>query len=108
MGYHIHHAIICTSWDKEAILLAHNKANELFGTVSELISGEVNSYNSFLIAPDGSKEFWKLSEEYDKKRKEFKEFLKKSNIYIDWIELSFGGDEPELNTQIIEHKLLTN
>lgn len=80
MGYIKHNAIIVTGDSyPEAQLrfeLAYQKAKELFGDlVSNIVPALINGYQSFFIAPDGSKEGWDLSDEYDKKRKEFMDFL---------------------------------
>lgn len=52
MGYMCHHAIVVTSWKKEAVEAAHVKAVELFGQfgsiVSNICKATTNGYYSFL------------------------------------------------------------
>lgn len=102
MGYHIHHAIVCTSWKDEHIEEAHKRASSIFKRhcVSSIIKGVVNGYRSFFIAPDGSKEHWNESDVFDDLRKQFKEWLVRENLFIDWAEIGFGGDEPKKNEYI--------
>lgn len=108
MGYHRHHAIIVTSWDDKAINAAHEKAIEIFERpITEITEPVMNGFKSFLIAPDGSKEWWGTSDEYDEKRKEYMQWAQKAwyelNLWIDAVEVCFGGDEPESNTCIVGH-----
>jgi hypothetical protein len=52
---------------------------------------------SFLIAPDGSKEGWERSYDFDGKREQWKEWASGNpDIWIDWIELRYGGDDPHV------------
>jgi hypothetical protein len=63
MGYMRHHAIIVTSWKRELLEQAHARAVELGMSVSEVTGEVTNSYRSFLVAPDGSKEGWDTSDD---------------------------------------------
>jgi len=77
MGYIKHHAILITSFDEEKAKLAHAKAMKLVRDLTtELKESPVNSDWSFAILPDGSKEGWPESEEYDKLRELFIDWLK--------------------------------
>lgn len=106
MGYTIHHAIIVTSWDDQAILAAHDKAVEIFpdDQVTSVTDAAMNGYRSFLVGPDGSKEGWEESEEGNENREEYIEWLDSQKYddgssLLDWVELSFGceyGGKPEL------------
>lgn len=80
MGNIRHNAIIVTGSDYpdaiEKFDSAHQKARELFGElVSEPIEGVINGYRSFFVAPDGSKEGWSESDQYDIKRRELCDFI---------------------------------
>lgn len=80
MGYIRHNTIVVTgdSYPKaqEKTNSAHKKALELFGDlVSPVIKGKTNGYQSFFVAPDGSKEGWDLSDKYNEKRKELADFI---------------------------------
>lgn len=80
MGYIKHNAIIVTGDGyedaKKKFELAYRKANELFeGLVSNVVEAKMNGYRSFFIAPDGSKEGWDMSDEYDTKRTEFADYI---------------------------------
>ncbi len=108
MGYHIHHSIVVTSWEKKHLGMAHEKAVEIFPQelVSEIQGSIRNGYKSFFVAPDGSKEGWKESDEMDVKRREFMKWAKAASsfdVWIDAVEVAFGGDEGELNTRVVSH-----
>lgn len=80
MGYIRHNAMVVTGDSyPEAIQmfqLVYQKAKELFGDlVSEIIKAKVNGYQSFFIGPDGSKEGWNESNEYDIKRKGLADYI---------------------------------
>ena len=99
MGYIKHNAIVCTTWKKEHIELAHSKAKEIFGEigykslVSEIIEYIINEGYSFFIAPDGSKEGWNDSKECDYAREKFIDYLNESENYCDYVDVRFGGDD---------------
>lgn len=91
MGYFRHHTIIVTSLNKKHVETAHGKAVEVFNTlVSQLIKGVANAQYTFFVAPDGSKEFWDISDQYDEKRKSFIKYMEESQLHLDYVELSFG------------------
>jgi hypothetical protein len=111
MGYIKHNAIVVTGWQEEKVLEARNKAVEIFEQcfnddeptvkpyggrlVSEIVSGLYNGQCSFFIAPNGSKEPCDISENGDKAREQFCDWLKNQpkNNYCDYIEIRFGGDD---------------
>jgi len=108
MGHICHHAIIVTAYEDD-IERAHEVAEKIFSrsveddwrittaTVSPILKGQVNGYDSFCIAPDGSKEGWDHSDQGDQCRKEFIDWLEKqafedgSNSYA-FAEIQFGDD----------------
>ena len=100
MGYIRHHAIIVTTWDEDKAKKAHEKALTLKTNVTEIILGSINSYYSFMIGPDGSKEGWSESEVGDVQRKEFIKWVN-SQAYEDgssaysFIEIQYGDDNGE-------------
>lgn len=66
----------------------------------------MNFYESFFVAPDGSKEFWEISEAGDRLRDEFVAWLNEQRFAdgsspFDWVEVQYGDDERE--TKIIRH-----
>ncbi|KQL17666.1 hypothetical protein [Cytobacillus solani] len=80
MGYIRHNSFVVTGDSypeaQRKLDLAHEKAVELFSNlVSPVIQGKTNGYQSFFVAPDGSKEGWDLSDEYDEKRKQLADFI---------------------------------
>lgn len=108
MGYIKHHAIIVTGSNDDQIKEAHAKAKEIFKDafkddgvlipgdqlVSEIIRGVANTYDSFFIAPDGSKGGWSTSDCGDNARKAFIEWMQgQRRNYCDFVELCFGGDD---------------
>lgn len=99
MGYIRHNAFIVTSWNGKALLPLRDDAVKIFGAsmVSELVASPIDTYESFLIAPDGSKEGWTDSDEHDKKRDEFVEAIKKyeyddGSSSVAWCEVLYGDE----------------
>lgn len=101
MGYIRHDAIIATSGNPEHLKAAHEKALEIGLPCSEIIMSPTNGYETFLIAPDGSKEGWGASDEGDKMRDEWKAWIRGHDVmkgqfmWVDWAHISYGGDEPQ-------------
>jgi hypothetical protein len=101
MGYIRHHAIIVIGWDKTRLEVAHNAALGFFesnGRVGETLEAPVNGYASFFIGPDGSKEGWESSNEGDRRRANFLEWLETSRYedrsgHFDWAEVVIGPDD---------------
>jgi len=97
MGYIRHHSIIVTGADYSNIPPmsditlqdAHAKALEIFGEkqVTPLLPAVTNSYRTFLVAPDGSKERWETSDVGNDNREVFKAFLRTSKFRLEWVEL---------------------
>lgn len=80
MGYIKHNAFIVTGNSypetNEKFKKTYDKAKELFGDlVSEIIPALINGYQSFFVAPDGSKEGWDMSDEHDDKRKKLADYI---------------------------------
>jgi hypothetical protein len=92
MGYTRHNAVIVTYWDKERLELERDRALDLGLQATEIVESPVNGYCSFFIAPDGSKEGWDTSMEYDEKRKKFCSGIQ---VYIDCVDIEYGGDAPD-------------
>lgn len=102
MGYERHDAIVVTSCFEEALREAHIEATRRFADVmahvTPITPAGVNAYQSFLVAPDGSKEGWKDSDDAEVKRTEFVQWMRDAHdrgVYLDWVEVNFGGDGPE-------------
>jgi hypothetical protein len=97
MGYIRHEAIVVTGWNypnKNKINSALAKARELGLPCSDLVDSPMNGYVSFLIAPDGSKEGWKDSNDGDAARAAWKAWA--ASMSLDWAHVSYGGDDSEL------------
>ena len=80
MGYIKHHAIMVVGAGypeaQKMLRDIHAKAIELFDSlVTPIIQGKVNNYETFFIAPDGSKEGWDMSDDYDQRRGELVEYI---------------------------------
>lgn len=107
MGTIAHHAIIVTG-SSESIERAREKAVEIFKVdpedhelfnrimghpviagVTNIVASGVNGYDSFMVAPDGSKEGWGLSDEGDKRRKELLDWLEAQGRY-DYAEVQYS------------------
>jgi ABC-type sugar transport system substrate-binding protein len=96
MGYMRHDAIVVTSWDAKYLTAGIEKAAELGLPVSGVVKGTTNGYVSFLIAPDGSKEGWAESDRGDEAREKWMDWADdayKKGVYLQWVHVSFAGDE---------------
>lgn len=124
MGYMRHHAIVVTSYDEDRIVRAHEEAHALFDAedyagrqvaqVGPLTDASVNCFQSFLVAPDGSKEGWDESDRGDAAREAFVAWLdaqrySDNSSSIDWVEVQYGDENHETkvvndsHAQIREH-----
>jgi hypothetical protein len=96
MGYFRHHAIVVTSWNEAHIRRAHHEAEQRFqdtaAWVSPLSETGVNGYHSFFVAPDGSKEWWPESDQGDKTRAAFLDWLRDDDGYYSYAEIQFGDE----------------
>ena len=80
MGYVNHHALIISSWNKEILEKIHAKSLELMPDITtEVKPYVVNGGGSFAVLPDGSKEGWSESDEYDDKRNDLIDFFDQFN-----------------------------
>jgi hypothetical protein len=106
MGHTRHHAILITTFDKDAAIAAHQRAVDLCqDLVSEIRESAVNGYYSFAIFPDGSSESWPDSDKGDEQRAALKAWLESQRYEdhgsrYDWVEVQYGDDGGE--TCIIE------
>lgn len=99
MGYMRYHAIIVTTYCRELLREAQDTAKEIFGKkiVTDMVVSAINEYSSFMVGPDGSKEGWHLSDEYNEKREAFVAWLQ-SKAYEDgsnpfkWAEVQYGDE----------------
>ncbi len=100
MGYMRHHAIVVTSWNLELLASAHATAVGLGMSVTNITDQVTNGYQSFLVAPDGSKEGWGHSTEGDCRRAAFIDWLDAQRYEDDstplgWVEVQFADEEKE-------------
>lgn len=98
MGYIRHDAIIITSWKRDAIDKAAEEARRLGLIVIGPSDERMNGYRTFLVCPDGSKEGWNLSDEFDAKRLAFIEYLDEiryedGSSCLEWVAVSYGSDD---------------
>lgn len=121
MGYIRHHAIIVTSWRVDLIKELHEQVLQIVEDDHDIIDLHItsgadlvsaihfspsNSYASFVIFPDGSKEGWNTSDRGDAIRGAV---IKRINSFadvhdtqsIDWVEIQYGDEEG--NTAIVRH-----
>lgn len=100
MGYMRHNAIVITSWNKESIKAAANKAREIGMQVIGPSKEATNGYRSMMVCPDGSKEGWEESDQGDQRRAAFREWLGKQTYEdgssnLDWVEIAYGSCDKE-------------
>lgn len=106
MGYMRHDAIVVTNWNTEAVRLAHSYAERCGLRPSPVLGPFMNGYASFLIPPDGSKEGWPESDEFDAQRSEWKQLIAENfgdehRRWVSWVHVSFAGDDPK-DTEIVD------
>src|SRR4051794_14384713 len=98
MGRFRHDTIVVTGYtdsvkDAQAVAIGAFWSTE--AAVSEVTLPGVNGYTSFFVAPDGSKEGWKASDDADAARQGYTAWLD-TRPELDWVAVTFGGDEPEI------------
>jgi hypothetical protein len=98
MGYMKHDAIVVTSWSPEALEEAAEKAREIGFEVIGPSRPIINKISTFLVCPDGSNEGWDESDEFDKKRVTFIEYLngvryEDNSSCLSWVALAYGNDD---------------
>lgn len=95
MGVIIHDAIVVTSSSFNSIQVARHRAEDLSLDPTTVSCSKINSYYTFLIPPDGSKEGWAESDEGNKGREHWKKWAREQedgNIFLEWVEVSYGPD----------------
>lgn len=104
----MHDTIVVTSWNRALLKAAHSKAKSLMTHVSGIVPGTVNSYTSFMVAPDGSKEGWAESDEANTARETLlawmdgKAYEDGSNS-LEYVAVRFGDEEaPEVSANNLE------
>lgn len=108
MGHIKHHAIVVVSDDDESLKKAHASAKEIFARhlqiidafsdsvsipVGDIIPTICNGGGSFLVAPDGSKEGWDISDACDAARKEFIGWMQSADSECEFVEITLGADD---------------
>lgn len=102
MGYYRHHAIIVSSWNKQALDAAHTQAIAAFSPicpVSDVANTPLNGFASFAVFTDGSKEGWDTSDDGDSRRAGYVAWLRKQSS-LDWVEVQYADDE--LQTRVVD------
>lgn len=100
MGYTAHHAIIIASYDPERTMQARDVA-QLTGLIcTDIHPWAINRGSSFAVLPDGSKEGWPESDEFDGLRDKFVKWLD-AQKYDDgsspfsWAEVRISPDDKD-------------
>jgi hypothetical protein len=110
MGDVLYHYIVVVGFKEEAVLKAHAQAVKIFSEhvpdpdcvsrssvlleVTPVSTLPVNSYFTFVVFPDGSKEGWFDSDVSDRKRDAFVFWLRapeQEALFLRWAELRLGG-----------------
>ena len=90
MGTIHHHGILVTGHETSELERARNKAIAIGLEVSNFGNLRTNGFRSFAVFPDGSKEYWDLSELGNGQREEFKEYLRERGPSLYWVEVGYG------------------
>lgn len=110
MGYIVHNTIVITSRDHKAISDAAQKAKELGLEVLGPSPEAKNHYQTILICPDGSKEGWPDSQQFDEKRKACRDYLddqryEDNSSSLEWAEIAYGSDDRSVT--VVDHAWTT-
>lgn len=111
MGYMRHHAIIVTGTD-DRMQEIRNQCEDIsysFGNsvkISMLYDSKMNHYQSFFVAPDGSKEGWGDSYKGDEARNKIIEYLDSlrysdNSTSFKYVEVQYGDDDHE--SKVLRH-----
>ena len=95
MGVIQHHAILVTSWNIEKLEVVLAKAVEIGCHTTPIVEGRVNVVGTFVVTPDGSKEYWSESYEGDAERAALVQFIdtlayEDGSNSIKYVEISYG------------------
>lgn len=93
MGFIKHHGMVITGYDDGDIAEAHRFAGLCELNPTPIMQSPSNGFKTFFVPPDGSKEGWEHSQLGDENRARFKKFLRRRQIYLDWAEITYGGDD---------------
>jgi len=92
-----HNSIIVTGYDKN-VNKTRTKAKEMGLLVSNIVKSHTNGYLSYFIAPDGSKEGWSTSNEFNDLREEFIKYLDGKHVnFVELISYDEDGQPKILN-----------
>jgi hypothetical protein len=97
MGHIVHHSIIATTFDVKL-------AEELgafcrsVGASACITTSNINGYITVFVGPDGSKSWWRESDEGDARRALIKDKIRSFNYEdgsnpFSWVEVSYSSDE---------------
>jgi len=77
MGYIRHHTIAVTSFSKERLKECYEKAKKIENiNLTSIYASNINSWYTFYVVPDGSKEGWSASKDGDIAREKLIELIK--------------------------------
>lgn len=98
MGYMRHNAIVVTSWNTDVIEAAACRARNIGLTVIGPSAALINGYRTMLVCPDGSKECWEESDQGDRRRADFRDWMnaqrhEDGSSSLEWTEIAYGSDD---------------
>jgi ABC-type sugar transport system substrate-binding protein len=98
MSHIVHHAIVVTSWNAEAIAAAADEARKTGLKVIGPGVRVLNGFMTFLVCPDGSKAGWPESDRSKQKRDKFIVYMKgvkydDGSSCLDWVAVTYGTKE---------------
>jgi len=104
MGLHVHTAVIVTSWNHKAISDAIKAAESLDLEVVGPSSGNINSYQTFMIPPSGLSLTSPTSEESSTKLQAFRAYLESAKYddgssCLEHVFITYGNDLKSLGKE---------
>jgi hypothetical protein len=91
MGVYMHHAIVVSGGNEQAMYRAAAKAAQCGCSVTSIV-GNRFGLHTFCVAPDGSKEGWDASNAGNAAREKFIAWLRTRGTACTWVEVRFGPD----------------
>lgn len=98
MGIINHECVIATTWNKDVVTQIKSWVESLADYQRDrfaFIGPVINSYQTIILAPDGSKKGWTEADEGESLRNDFVEKLQSFNYEdggspLEWVEVGYG------------------
>ena len=93
MSVERHHIMVVTYWNPVTLNMAHGRAQALLLRPTPIVPSGVEGWGTFYISPDGHKEGWAESDEWDARRQELCSWIEEECKPVEYVLLAYGGSE---------------